>query len=111
MSNFLKRALVFKLYKYKLLLVYKPLHIYLFFIKIMNTYDLKNEVMKMEDDRLTKLEKEVSEIKTRVAIAETNIKGIYKILDSINNNTTWMLRITIGAIIVAVMNLILHGRF
>jgi hypothetical protein len=77
----------------------------------MNTYDLKNEVMKMEDDRLTKLEKEVSEIKTRVAIAETNIKGIYKILDSINNNTTWMLRITIGAIIVAVMNLILHGRF
>ncbi|MFJ5714485.1 hemolysin XhlA family protein [Neobacillus sp. NPDC093127] len=65
----------------------------------------------MEDDRLTKLEKEVSEIKTRVAIAETNIKGIYKILDSINNNTTWMLRITIGAIIVAVMNLILHGKF
>lgn len=65
----------------------------------------------MEEDRLSGLEKEVSEIKTRLAIAETNIKDIYKVLDKINNNTTWILRIIIGAIIVALMNLILQGRF
>lgn len=63
----------------------------------------------MEDNRLDKLELRVNSLETRLAIAETNIKEIYKSLDSIKNNTTWILRIIIGAIIGALLTLILKG--
>ncbi len=63
----------------------------------------------MDETRILKIESDVADIKTRLAIAETNIKEIYKTLDSINSNTTWILRIIIGAIVGAVLTLIFKG--
>jgi hypothetical protein len=63
------------------------------------------------EDRLQKLEADMVDIKTRIAVAESNIKEIYKTLDKINNNTTWILRLIIGAIVAALLGLVIQGGF
>jgi chromosome segregation ATPase len=61
------------------------------------------------EQRLEKLEHRVSALETRVAVAETNIKDIKADLDSIKNNTTWILRLVIGTIITALVGLVIKG--
>lgn len=43
------------------------------------------------------------ELSTRLSVAETQIKGIYKKIDKIEENTTWILRIIIGAVILGIL--------
>ena len=62
-----------------------------------------------ETERVTKLEADMTDVKTRLAVAESNIKDVREDLTSIKANTTWILRIVIGAIISAVLALILKG--
>ena len=52
------------------------------------------------NDRLTALE-------TRMAVAEANIADIKEDILSIKNNTTWILRLIIGAIILALIGFLL----
>lgn len=61
------------------------------------------------DERVSRIESDVSDIKTRLAVAESNIKDVKEDISSIKGNTTWTLRIIIGAIILALMGLILKG--
>lgn len=61
------------------------------------------------EQRFEKLEQRVSALETRVAVAETNIKDIKADLDSIKNNTTWILRLVLGAIIMALIGLVIKG--
>jgi uncharacterized Rmd1/YagE family protein len=61
------------------------------------------------DQQFVELEKRVSALETRVAVAETNIKDIKETLSSIQNNTTWILRLVIGAIIMAMIGFLLKG--
>lgn len=63
------------------------------------------------EQRFEKLEQRVSALETRVAVAETNIKDIKADLDSIKNNTTWILRLVLGAIIMALIGLVIKGGF
>ena len=63
------------------------------------------------EQRITELERDMVDVKMRLVIAETNIKEIYKTLDKINNNTTWILRIIIGAIVGALLALVIKGGF
>lgn len=63
--------------------------------------ELENRVAKLEDD--------VTDIKTRMAVAESNIKDIKDDISSIKSNTNWILRLIIGAIVSAVLGLILKG--
>ncbi|WP_419955949.1 hemolysin XhlA family protein [Neobacillus niacini] len=65
--------------------------------------------MEQLENRVSKLEDKVTGLETRVAVAESNIKDINKKLDSISNNTTWILRIIIGAIIMAILGLVFKG--
>lgn len=65
--------------------------------------------MEQLENRVSKLEDRVTGLATRLAVAESNIKDINKKLDSISNNTTWILRIIIGAIIMAILGLIFKG--
>jgi chromosome segregation ATPase len=64
--------------------------------------------MKMEQ-RVSKLENDVSDMKTRLAVAESDIKNVKEDLQSIKNNTTWILRLILGAIILSVLGLIIKG--
>jgi hypothetical protein len=58
---------------------------------------------------ITKLEEELCSLKSRLVVAETNIKEIYKISDSIRNNTTWILRLIIGSLFGLLVNFIFKG--
>ncbi|MEK0285908.1 hemolysin XhlA family protein [Caldifermentibacillus hisashii] len=61
------------------------------------------------DDRVTKLEYDMTDVKTRLAVAEAGLKDMKEDMQSIKNNTTWLLRLVIGAIISAVLALVLKG--
>ena len=66
------------------------------------------EVKKMEQ-RVGKLEVDMVDVKTRLAVAESNIKDVKEDISSIKNNTTWILRLVIGSIIMALLALIIQG--
>jgi uncharacterized protein involved in exopolysaccharide biosynthesis len=61
------------------------------------------------EERVQKLEDRVTNLETRVAVAESNIIDIKDYLTSIKSNTSWILRIVIGAIILALLGLIIKG--
>ncbi|GAB6473834.1 hemolysin XhlA family protein [Bacillus cereus] len=64
-------------------------------------------------DRLKSEQKEIMRdirnIETRTTINEKDISTINKQLEKISTNTTWILRIVISAIVMAVLGLILKG--
>lgn len=53
--------------------------------------------------------RDIRNLETRTIINEKDIASINKQLEKINLNTTWILRIVISAIIMAVLGLILKG--
>lgn len=59
--------------------------------------------------RVVKLESDVSDLKTRMAVAEAGIKDVKEDLSSIKNNTSWILRLIVGAIVTALLGLIIKG--
>ena len=61
------------------------------------------------EKRVSKLEDDVTDIKTRMAVAESNIKDIKDDISSIKNNTNWILRLIIGAIVGAILSLVVKG--
>jgi predicted nucleic acid-binding Zn-ribbon protein len=77
----------------------------------------------MEEVRITRLEKDIEEnkrdiaqnrgdivdLKTRLAIAENNIRDIKGELTTIKSNTTWIIRLIIGAIALAVIGFVISG--
>ncbi|SOC12761.1 hemolysin XhlA [Ureibacillus xyleni] len=62
----------------------------------------------MDDkQRISKLEGDVANLNTRMAVAEAGIKDMKDDMESIKNNTTWILRLIIGAIVMALLGLVL----
>ncbi|MCT6926800.1 MAG: hemolysin XhlA family protein [Lysinibacillus fusiformis] len=54
------------------------------------------------DQRIERLETDMTDVKTRLAVAESNIKEIREDLGGIKDNTTWILRLLIGGLASAV---------
>ena len=65
--------------------------------------------MATDKERIDKLEVDMVDVKTRLAVAESNIEEMSKRLEKIDNNTSWTVRLLLSVIIVAVLNLILKG--
>jgi uncharacterized protein YeeX (DUF496 family) len=68
------------------------------------------------EQRVERIEKDVqdnrrdiSDLKTRLAVAENNIQEIKTDLSSIKSNTAWIIRLILGAIILAVIGFLLSG--
>ena len=61
------------------------------------------------ENRVSSLERDMMDVKTRLAVAESNIKDMKEDIHSIKQNTNWILRLIIGAIIAAVLGLVLKG--
>lgn len=61
------------------------------------------------EERVTKLEYDMTDVKTRLAVAEAGLKDMKEDMQSIKNNTTWLLQLVIGAIIGAALALVLKG--
>ena len=62
--------------------------------------EIKNRVEKIETWR--------TETNTRLAIVETDVKTVKEKLNKIESNTTWLLRIVVGAVIIGMLSLILQ---
>jgi len=63
----------------------------------------------MEERRIGKLEHDMTDVKTRLAVAESNIKEIREDIGGIKDNTTWILRLVVGGLIGAILTFILNG--
>jgi hypothetical protein len=63
------------------------------------------------DHRIEKLETDMADVKTRLAVAESNIKDIRDDIRSIKDDTKWLRRTVTSAIIVATIGGIIGIMF
>jgi predicted nucleic acid-binding Zn-ribbon protein len=61
------------------------------------------------EQRIQKLEADMVDVKTRLAVAESNIKDMREDISAIKNNTTWILRLIVGGIVGALLTFIMRG--
>lgn len=65
--------------------------------------------MSTDKERINKLEVDMVDVKTRLAVAESNIEEMSRRLEKIDSNTSWTVRLLLSGFIVAILNLILEG--
>lgn len=65
--------------------------------------------MATDKERIDKLEVDMTDVKTRLAVAESNIEEMSRRLEKIDSNTSWTVRLLLSGFIVAILNLILKG--
>ncbi|MED1403855.1 hemolysin XhlA family protein [Bacillus mycoides] len=70
--------------------------------------DLKQEIHQIKSDQKD-MQRDIRNLETRTTVNEKDIVNITKLLDKIGANTTWILRIIIGAIVTALIGLLLKG--
>lgn len=64
----------------------------------------------MDDkQRLENAVNKINSLEIRVAVVEATIKEVKEDIDSIKDNTTWILRLVVGGIIGAVITFLLNG--
>ena len=63
----------------------------------------------MEEKRIIRVENDITDLKTRLAVAEAHIREIKDDIDGIKDNTTWILRLVIGGIVGAILAFIYSG--
>ncbi|EFI68463.1 Phage-related XpaF1 protein, involved in cell lysis [Lysinibacillus fusiformis ZC1] len=61
------------------------------------------------EQRVGKLENDMTDVKTQLAVAESNIKEIREDIGRIKDNTTWILRLLIGGLVSAILPFIIKG--
>ncbi|MCZ0757043.1 hemolysin XhlA family protein [Anoxybacillus sp. J5B_2022] len=61
------------------------------------------------EERLQRLEADMVDVKTRLAVAESNIKDMREDISAIKSNTTWILRLIIGGIVGALLTFVVRG--
>ncbi|MGE7985156.1 hemolysin XhlA family protein [Lysinibacillus fusiformis] len=61
------------------------------------------------EQRMERLETDMTDVKTRLAVAESNIKEIREDIGGIKDNTTWILRLLIGGLVSAMVAFIIKG--
>ncbi|MBK5506641.1 MULTISPECIES: hemolysin XhlA family protein [Bacillus] len=70
--------------------------------------DLKQEIQQIKSDQKD-MQHDIRKLETRTTVNEKDIVNINKQLEKISANTTWILRIIIGAIATALIGLLLKG--
>ncbi|QEL88547.1 hemolysin XhlA family protein [Bacillus mycoides] len=70
--------------------------------------DLKQEIQQIKSDQKD-MQRDIRKLETRTTVNEKDIVNINKQLEKISANTTWILRIIIGAIVTALIGLLLKG--
>ncbi|AIK38385.1 hypothetical protein COM13_25555 [Bacillus pseudomycoides] len=72
----------------------------------MEDLERKIDYLKLEQ---TEIMKDIRNLETRTTINEKDIATINKQLEKISMNTTWILRIIIGAVVMGILSLIIKG--
>ncbi|HDR6218509.1 hemolysin XhlA family protein [Bacillus cereus group sp. BceL212] len=70
--------------------------------------DLKQEILQIKSDQKD-MQRDIRSLETRTTVNEKDIVNINKLLDKISANTTWILRIIIGAIVAGLLGLLMKG--
>ncbi|MDP1459917.1 hemolysin XhlA family protein [Bacillus wiedmannii] len=70
--------------------------------------DIYTKVDKLRAEQ-KEIMRDIRNLETRTTINEKDIYTINNQLETINMNTTWLLRVVIGAIIMAVLFLVFNG--
>ncbi|MEX0418138.1 hemolysin XhlA family protein [Bacillus sp. C30] len=70
--------------------------------------DLKQEIHQIKSDQKD-MQRDIRNLETRTTVNEKDIVNINKLLDKISANTTWILRIIIGAIVAGLLGLLIKG--
>ena len=70
--------------------------------------DLKQEIQQIKSDQKD-MQRDIRNLETRTTVNEKDIVNINKLLDKISANTTWILRIIIGAILAGLLGLLMKG--
>ncbi|PGC18514.1 hypothetical protein COM08_15085 [Bacillus wiedmannii] len=70
--------------------------------------DLKQEILQIKSDQKD-MQRDIRGLETRTTVNEKDIVNINKLLDKISANTTWILRIIIGAIVAGLLGLLMKG--
>ncbi|PUW00516.1 hemolysin XhlA family protein [Cronobacter sakazakii] len=70
--------------------------------------DLKQEIQQIKLDQKD-MQRDIRNLETRTTVNEKDIVNINKLLDKISANTTWILRIIIGAIVAGLLGLLMKG--
>ncbi|MEK4779819.1 hemolysin XhlA family protein [Bacillus sp. FSL L8-0199] len=70
--------------------------------------DLKQEILQIKSDQKD-IKNDIRSLESRTLGNEKDIININKQLDKISANTTWILRIIIGAIVAGLLGLLMKG--
>ncbi|HDR4446702.1 MULTISPECIES: hemolysin XhlA family protein [Bacillus cereus group] len=70
--------------------------------------DLKQEILQIKSDQKD-MQRDIRSLETRTTVNEKDIVNINKQLEKISANTTWILRIIIGAIVAGLLGLLMKG--
>ncbi|MBD5798398.1 hypothetical protein BHU24_05235 [Bacillus pseudomycoides] len=70
--------------------------------------NLKQEIQQIKSDQKD-MQRDIRSLETRTTVNENDIVNINKQLEKISANTTWILRIIIGAIVTGLIGLLLKG--
>ncbi|MBE5087541.1 hemolysin XhlA family protein [Bacillus thuringiensis] len=70
--------------------------------------DLKQEILQIKSDQKD-MQRDIRNLETRTTVNEKDIVNINKQLEKISANTTWILRIIIGAIVAGLLGLLMKG--
>ncbi|MBY7120670.1 hemolysin XhlA family protein [Bacillus sp. 16GRE42] len=70
--------------------------------------DLKQEIQQIKSDQKD-MQRDIRNLETRTTVNEKDIVNINKLLDKINANTTWILRLIVGGLIGAAITFLLKG--
>ncbi|CAI8823403.1 XpaF1 protein [Bacillus pseudomycoides] len=70
--------------------------------------ELKQEIQQVKSDQKD-MQRDIRSLETRTTVNEKDIVNINKQLEKISANTTWILRIIIGAIVTGLIGLLLKG--
>jgi hypothetical protein len=71
---------------------------------------MEDRVKKLEDDYKDVL-RDMNDFRTRMAVAEHNIADMKADITSIKSNTQWIIRLIIGAMILAIIGFAMQGGF
>jgi len=69
---------------------------------------MEQRVAKLEAD-VESLRNDMVDVKTRLSVAESNIRDLKEDISAIKANTTWILRLILGALISAVIGIVIKG--
>jgi hypothetical protein len=62
-----------------------------------------------QQKHIDSLREDMIDVKTRLAVAESNIREMRQQLIKIDSNTTWTVRLVMGAIMLGIINVVLNG--